>query len=112
MNDKTLEYLFDITKTLKSKNMIVAILSTMLAFRSRSFTLEMIMQIAYGAMMIDIGMARLTSLPDYKKCNITDIFSVNDRNIDKLDNFSYNIYGRAAELLYDMIENRKINEEL
>lgn len=43
MNDKTLEYLFDITKTLKSKN---------------------------------------------------------------------NIYGRAAELLYDMIGNRKINEEL
>ena len=43
MNDKTLEYLFDITKTLKNKN---------------------------------------------------------------------NIYGRAAELLYDMIGNRKINEEL
>ena len=105
MNDKTLEYLFDITKTLKSKNMIVAILSTMLAFRSRSFTLEMIMQIAYGAMMIDIGMARLTSLPDYKKCNITDIFSVNDRNMDKLDNFSYNIYVKYPTVGFEILNS-------
>ena len=62
MNDKTLEYLFDITKTLKSKNNIYGRVAELLYFRSRSFTLEMIMQIAYGAMMIDIGMARLTSL--------------------------------------------------
>jgi hypothetical protein len=105
MNDKTLEYLFDITKNFKSKNMIVAILATMLAFRARSFTLEMIMEIAYGSLMIDIGMVTLTSSSDYERSNISDIFSVNDRNIDKLDNFSYNFYVKYPTVGFEILNS-------
>ena len=105
MNDKTLEYLFDMTKTLQSKNLMVSIVATMLAFRSRCFTLEMIMGIAYGALMIDIGMARLATSEDFNKCNITDIFSVNDRNIHKLDNYSYNIYTKYPALGFEILNS-------
>ena len=105
MNDNTLEYLFDITKTLQSKNMIVSIVATMLAFRSRCFTLEMIMEIAYGALMIDIGMAKITNSPDYNKCGITDIFSVNDRNIDKLDSYSYDIYTKYPAVGFEILNS-------